>query len=114
MRNTSPAVTTALALVPDPLVESMTAGLKGSVALTVSPATVVLHALDLRGAQTRVRGELAKHGDSKSGGLLFSAGPASAGVSFEGTKATPVLVDAPGWFDTHVARRDLTLSTVPP
>jgi hypothetical protein len=104
MRHTSPAVTTALALVPDPLIESMTSNLHGSLRIVVGAGSLALHGLDVRGAQTRVRGELVKHGEAKRGGLLFVAGPASAGVAFDGEKSDVVLVGAPGWFEGSVAQ----------
>jgi hypothetical protein len=103
MARTSPAVTTVLALVPDPLVESMTASLHGGLRIAASPGALELHRLDVRGAQTRIRGELTKRaGSGKTGGLLFVAGPTAIGVSFEGEKTGLVLLDAPGWFDGEV------------
>jgi hypothetical protein len=102
MHRTSAAVTTALALVPDPLLESMTAGLHGGLRIAASKGLLELHGLDIRGADTRIRGELTERGEAKSGGLLFIAGIAAAGVSFERERTELILLDAPGWFAKNV------------
>ena len=102
MRDTSPAVTMALAVLPDPFVESMTSGLRGSARVHASKASLELHGLDVEGAASSMEGELTKRGDAKHGGFLFAAGPASAGVAFDGGKASLVLFGAPRWFATSV------------
>jgi hypothetical protein len=82
----------------------MTANLHGGLRVVASIGSLELHGLDVGGADTQIRGELVKRGERKTGGLLLVAGPASAGISFDGEKTSVVLVGATQWFEDNVAR----------
>jgi hypothetical protein len=101
MRGVPPAVRTALHIVPDALVESMTADAHGVAHLSHAKGIFEVRGLDLRGASSRLRGEVRRRGESKEGALLIEAGPASAAVAFEGQKTDVVVVDAVRWFEAR-------------
>jgi hypothetical protein len=102
MMDTSLAAKTVLHVVPDPMIESMTANLEGAVRITASKGAVDVSALDVRGAASRLRGSLAKRGERMDGGLLIEAGPTALGISFAAGKTSLVLANAPQWFVASV------------
>jgi hypothetical protein len=105
MRETSTPVRAALSILPDPLIESMTAGMHGTAHLRVTRDGVGLHGLAVDGAAVLARAELDVEGGSKNGGIYFKAGPVAAGVAFTGTTTSPVLVNAGSWYATVVRAR---------
>jgi hypothetical protein len=104
MKGVSVAARMALAIVPDPAIETATANLVADGRLHVAPETVALHGLDVRGEATRARGEWTKRGKTASGGFLFEAGPVSVGLAFDETGARPILAGAQAWFASITAK----------
>jgi hypothetical protein len=102
MNGTSLVAKTALGVVPDPLIESMTADLHGTVRLAAATGAFDLQALDVQGAASRLRGVLKKRAERMDGGLLLEAGANALGISFAAGKSSLVLVGAPKWFETNV------------
>jgi hypothetical protein len=102
MNGTSFVAKTALDVVPDPMIEAMTADLRGTVRLAAAKGAFDLQALDVRGATSRLRGVLKKRADRMDGGLLLEAGANALGISFAAGKSSLVLVGAPKWFETNV------------
>ncbi len=98
MKNASAATRVALAVIPDAAVESATANLVGSCRLHAAPALLMLRGLDVRGASSRVRGDLIRRGDLETGAFLFETAPVTLGLGFDGKGAYPVLIGAADWF----------------
>ncbi len=101
----SPVADVAMAVIPRPLTEAMTANLRGAVHLTAWKGALDMKDLDVSGAASRLRGALKKRGDKVDGGLLVEAGPTAVGISFSEGKVSPVVVGATRWFETSVAVR---------
>jgi hypothetical protein len=99
---TSAIARSVLAVVPDPMIESMTANLHGGARLAVRRGALDLGGLDVQGAASRLRGALKERGERKDGGFLVEGGPSALGISLEADKTSVVLVGATRWFETKV------------
>jgi hypothetical protein len=92
-----------LALIPGPLIESMTANLHGGARLSVSRRALDLVGLDVQGAGSRLRGALKERGERRDGGFLVEGGPSAVGISLDADKTSVILVGATKWFETKFA-----------
>jgi hypothetical protein len=102
-KGTSAMARIGLDLIPDPMIESMTANLHGAFRLAASEGALDLDRLDVQGKSSRFRGVLKKRRERLDGGLLIEAGPTAFGISFEAGKTIPVVLGARTWFETKVA-----------
>jgi hypothetical protein len=100
---TSPAAKVGLAIVPNALIESMTANCSGAVRMSMTKGALDLDRLDVHGHASRLRGFLRRRGERSDGDLLVEAGPTALGVDIVGGKTSLVFLDAPAWFATKAA-----------
>ncbi len=105
MDDVSPATRAAIGIVPDPAIEAATAGMTGACRLRVTPGVVALRGLDVKGASSRVRGDLVRREGVNTGKFLFEAGPVSMGLALETTGTRVVPVNATEWFEQTDARQ---------
>jgi hypothetical protein len=102
-KGSSPVADVALAIIPHPLAESMTAHLHGAVHLAAWKGGLDMKGLDVVGAGSRLRGAIRRQDEKLDGGLLVEAGPAAVGISFADGKASAVMIAATRWFEESVA-----------
>jgi hypothetical protein len=103
-QGTSAVAKTALSAIPNPLIASMTANLRGTVRLAAARGSFDLDGLDAQGAMSRLQGVLTKRAEHLEGGLLIEGGAVTVGVSFADGKTGVVLIDAPRWYAaTHAS-----------
>jgi hypothetical protein len=103
IEGSSTAAKVALGVVPNPMIESMTANLHGGLRLAARRGALDIDQIEAKGAASRLRGVLKKRGDRMDGGLLVEAGPTALGISFASGSTSFVVIDAPKWFETKVA-----------
>jgi hypothetical protein len=101
---TSGIAKTALSAIPNPLIASMTANLRGTLRLAAARGSLDLDGLDAQGAMSRLRGVLKKRAERLDGGLLIEEGAVAIGVSLAEGKTGVVLIDAPKWYAATQAR----------